>query len=460
MKAYEHFPSDSYDKVDYKKAAVKPSIELKDSHALATTVGAYSSATKVIVTGGRDGMIIVRNSEQQAGMDLYEGSLRFSAHSTNTEGVQCIAIDQSGQFVYTAGSDGSIMVTAITQAQLPRREIPFENSLERQELEKIPEAQPCPISELQTVTELMIIEFQKTNEKRKRDFRNEIMKELGGIKDNLRELLEENERVTDIEKLDRDDFVVDVARKANLEKQGDDLCADIRKKCEVTSLTMQLLKERCKNSTWDQMDVQSKGCKSIQSDKLIFNYAIRKRSDAEKRRLTTLIRQRKIEIRQKIDRMEQKLSEVVDEADFCGFENYIQNRVTGKPQFLDDDSIAEAARIFEETRARKLKEKNDKLNNVNLNDLADGGKLKPILTITKGKLGTKTRKRDPDEEARLAALANKGQSRDIKGMEEIHWKIIQTKRTIDDMKASLESQNIFEMLYEPYDLYRDKRKRC
>lgn len=106
--------------------------------------------------------------------------------------------------------------------------------------------------------------------------------------------------------------------------------------------------------------------------------------------------------------MEQKLLEVVDEAEFCGFENYIQNRVSGKPKFMTDDSIAEAARIFEETRARKLKEKNDKLNNVNLNDLGDGGKLKPILTITKGKLGTKTRKRDPDEEARLAAMANKG----------------------------------------------------
>ena len=65
------------------------------------------------------------------------------------------------------------------------------------------------------------------------------------------------------------------------------------------------------------------------------------------------------------------------------------------------------------------------MNNVNMNALQDGDKLKPILTITKGKLGTKTRKRDPDEEARLAALANKGQSRDIKGMEEIHWRIVQ-----------------------------------
>ena len=161
----------------------------------------------------------------------------------------------------------------------------------------------------------------------------------------------------------------------------------------------------------------------------------------------------------KLERMEQKLSETVDEAEFCGFENYIQNRVTGKPKFMTDDSIAEAARIFEETRARKLKEKNDKLNNVNLNMAGDNGKLKPILTITKGKLGNKTRKRDPDEEARLAALANKGQSRDIKGMEEIHWRIVQIKRSIDDIKAGLESQNIYEMLYEPSDLHRDKRKR-
>lgn len=75
---------------------------------------------------------------------------------------------------------------------------------------------------------------------------------------------------------------------------------------------------------------------------------------------------------------------------------------------MDDDSIAEAARIFEETRARKLKEKNDALNN-QMQNLEGDGKMKPILTITKGKLGTKSRKRDPDEEARLAALARAGQ---------------------------------------------------
>ena len=39
MKAYEHYPSDSIEKVDWKKPAVKPGVELKDSHALRMTVG-------------------------------------------------------------------------------------------------------------------------------------------------------------------------------------------------------------------------------------------------------------------------------------------------------------------------------------------------------------------------------------------------------------------------------------
>ena len=64
----------------------------------------------------------------------------------------------------------------------------------------------------------MVIEFQRQNEKKKRDFRNDIMRELNGIKENLKDLLDNNERVTDIEKLERDEFVIDIAKKNNLEK--------------------------------------------------------------------------------------------------------------------------------------------------------------------------------------------------------------------------------------------------
>lgn len=109
---------------------------------MATVVSACSSATKLIVTGGRDGVIIVRNAEVQAGLDQYESATRISAHSVSSGGVVCMAIDQTGQFVFTAGGDGSIMINSVTNAQYPKIEIPFENEAERSALARIPEAQP------------------------------------------------------------------------------------------------------------------------------------------------------------------------------------------------------------------------------------------------------------------------------------------------------------------------------
>ena len=168
---------------------------------------------------------------------------------------------------------------------------------------------------------------------------------------------------------------------------------------------------------------RSRACKSIQSDKLIFNYAIRKREPKEKRRLAFLKLQRKVELRQKVARLEAKHREALDEAAFNGaHEGYIMNRIASKPAFMTNDAIAEAARIFAEERERKEKLKSDALNMNNMSQDANSGKLKPILVITKGKLGQKTKKRDVDDDA--VRGKDKLQARDIKGMEELHWKVV------------------------------------
>ena len=80
------------------------------------------------------------------------------------------------------------------------------------------------------------------------------------------------------------------------------------------------------------------------------------------------------------------------------------NRSRGKPEFLDDDAILEAAAEFAAKDAEK-KAKRDKMEQ-NLNIQAgqnQQGKKLPILKITKGKLGNKTKKKDNDEDAERAA---------------------------------------------------------
>ena len=72
------------------------------------------------------------------------------------------------------------------------------------------------------------------------------MLELMEIKKGLMTLLSENERVTDLERLDRDEFVVDVKRKDQVFDEGEKECEEIRKEAEKTVLRLQLLRERVK----------------------------------------------------------------------------------------------------------------------------------------------------------------------------------------------------------------------
>ena len=139
-------------------------------------------------------------------------------------------------------------------------------------------------------------------------------------------------------------------------------------------------------------------------------------------------------------------------------EGYFMNRTAGKPEFMDDESIALAAAEF----AAKDAEKKARRNAEELSKQAvagkggEEGKRKPYLKLTKGRLGTKIRKKDDDGDAN--AKQNFAQH-DIKGMEEIHWKVVYLERELEDIKKALESPNIYDLLYDAFELYTDQRKR-
>jgi hypothetical protein len=134
------------------------------------------------------------------------------------------------------------------------------------------------------------------------------------------------------------------------------------------------------------------------------------------------------------------------------------NRTAGKPEFMTDESIALAAAEFAakdaEKKARRNAEELSKQANVGK---GDEGKRKPYLKLTKGRLGTKIRKKDDDGDA---GAGNKGMAdREIKGMEEIHWKVVYLEKELEDIKKALESPNIYDLIYDAFELYTDQRKR-
>jgi hypothetical protein len=89
-------------------------------------------------------------------------------------------------------------------------------------------------------------EFERKEANAKLEFKDMLVADLSKIKDKLLALLAENERVSDIERLERDEFVIDVIRKDRVYSEGEKECEDIRKEAEKTVLRLELLRERVK----------------------------------------------------------------------------------------------------------------------------------------------------------------------------------------------------------------------
>jgi hypothetical protein len=138
-------------------------------------------------------------------------------------------------------------------------------------------------------TDVMQEEFQAANAEKKEAFKRKIMDQLGIIQRKLRDLIFDNDKVTDIEKLERDEFVVDLHKHEQFVLEGNNVCADIRKEAEKTNLKLELLRDRVIDSTWNKMEIHSTAMKSIQNNQLLFNFSIRKKTPAEQKILMILI---------------------------------------------------------------------------------------------------------------------------------------------------------------------------
>jgi len=270
--------------------------------------------------------------------------------------------------------------------------------------------------------------------------------------------LDENETVTEIEQLERDEFVIDLLKQKQFIEEGDNVCTDIRKEAEKTNLKLELLKRRIEESTWAKMKDHSTAMQSIQNDGLLYNFSIRNRTEYEEKVYKMIVTQRKIELMEKYRRMENKLQECLNMKDFShSNEGYFMNRMAGKPQFMTDASIAEAAAEFARKDAEKKLKKNQAEQQQQNTNKGEEGKRKPYLKLTKGRLGTKVRKKDDDG----AGVQVQQVEREIAEMDSHHWKVVYQERELSKLQEAIEVANpcVYDLLYDAFELYTDQRKR-
>jgi WD40 repeat protein len=103
LKKYE-FPTDKISQIDTKRAPPAP-IEEHESHSIGTTCWDTTPEFKSMVTGGKDGCLLLRGLRNIGG----EAPRPIRAHALFSGGVTALCFSRTRSMLYTAGGDGSIM---------------------------------------------------------------------------------------------------------------------------------------------------------------------------------------------------------------------------------------------------------------------------------------------------------------------------------------------------------------
>ena len=357
LKTYD-LPNEDYNSIDWRKSANPPIEEFK-SHGIYTTCFDFSKEADFMVSGGKDGALILRNRKKLNQFSEIKG------HSVFTGGVKSLWFSKKRTVLYSAGGDGSFLCWSVGQAPNPLQPIEPADFFSSPDLSNIPQVENTSDASVKYYKDLLEEQFLDSEAPRRDEFRAYLTKELKSLQNKLYELLEDNKKAQEIEQLRRDEFVIDLKKKDVLENQGEKERDQIRKEGKRKELELECLRERVKNTTWDIMNTHTTACVSLDLKSFVYNYGIRERTKEEKKKLKQILHFRKIELREKISGLQTELDTILSQNSFSfKEEKYIMNRDQGAQFYEKDESAPEIAVIRSPVKKKiEVNEKNTEAGN-------------------------------------------------------------------------------------------------
>jgi len=437
IKKYE-VPNMVYMDINMQKPPLAPRSE-HPGHGLEIQCWDISPDAKLLVSGSKDGTYRIRM------LNSLEQSKEGKSHCVHQEGITSISFSSNRNVIYIGGGDGSFMTINMTKevgSNVPINPPPEDFD---ETLRNLPE-----IKEEDKVSDKIMLDKWKEEEiayeeEQKQKLKANIQQELQNIKNSLKALLDRNNEVQDIEKLDREEFLIDKARKERILADCEQQSMRLRKIAARENLRNEVLWNRLKEHTWDTMEVQNTGCRSLFTDQILFNFQIRKQTEKEMNYYKKLINTRRLEIK---DIMERKAEDMlIDSTDFSTeSEHYIVNRFRNQPT------------VSEEVQEKFHQTLNQPLGLTMVIAASKTG------TLEKEKLAYKYRR--PGMARRKKGLVSDAEDIFGKDKKEEHEEddiklvIKQEKKEIEYYRKTWKTLDGYELLYEPHELQSNGRKRA
>ncbi|XP_070772213.1 cilia- and flagella-associated protein 43 [Enoplosus armatus] len=331
-------PQDTDGLSSHQVVQLKPEQEVK-GHPLGPASLVLSPHQLWLASVGRDGLLRIR---QTASVEQY---VELQCHSCRLGGVRSVSFSADSQTLLTAGfKDGSLVCTnlrikgvdagKVNEAALysqsvdhflknifntenpvlndfpewcqgspagtgkPEESVKVSGGAEAVDVTEQDESynslQSAPPSHptwLESRREAVIKQENEQYSETKKNLRKTI-KEL---RDTIQEMMRENENLPDIERLEQQEFNLDVEEQKRLEATVEQEVTLVRNEIEWEILSKCYLRDVLKRECWDSMKVKGKAIKAFHSDHEVKNYPLKERTEKEEEDLRRVQNMRKFE---------------------------------------------------------------------------------------------------------------------------------------------------------------------
>ncbi|XP_048713582.1 cilia- and flagella-associated protein 43 isoform X3 [Caretta caretta] len=127
------------------------------------------------------------------------------------------------------------------------------------------------------------------------DKRKELKKGIKKLRKTIQEMMYENEQAPDIERLDQQEFNLDIEEQERLQVESEQEVAKIRKEIEMENLAKCYLRDVIKKECWDSMSIKGRAIKCFHAAYEVKNYPMKERSKEELEALERVLQLKKFE---------------------------------------------------------------------------------------------------------------------------------------------------------------------
>eukprot|EP00002_Diphylleia_rotans_P030276 TRINITY_DN620_c0_g1_i6.p1 TRINITY_DN620_c0_g1~~TRINITY_DN620_c0_g1_i6.p1 ORF type:complete len:1590 (-),score=396.80 TRINITY_DN620_c0_g1_i6:241-5010(-) len=223
-------------------------------------------------------------------------SFDSTCHDSAKGGISQIAFSSiDAKSVFTTGMDGSILCWTIKTGHAFKFQPPPELLTDYDSLPEVEDSSP---SDEPTFFEKTLREFRDEEERQFSYAKNAARDEIQKLRSRYQKIIESNEAVPDLERLDRSEFVIDIEMRDRLIAEGEEKVKQFVQEIEYHNAGCDLIWERVKRECWDSMEVKCILLNAFKSGRKVSNYPMRHLKPHERTIRDRIKALRRMEIRE------------------------------------------------------------------------------------------------------------------------------------------------------------------